>query len=255
MLVYKSKQDTQNDIERRESGVQDSELTPGNFDTTTIWNKIAGDYDKEIATDEFWMGIGLLRRWLIGKAKGDVLEVSAGTGRNFEHYKSDHVTSLTFTDKSPSMLEEAKSKFEQYSDNFKKAFVGFKRADVQEIGSLTTDDGKPMKFDTVIDTFGLCSCSDPVEAILGMVNACKDSEDARILLLEHGRSHYDWLNNLLDKNADKHVSKWGCWWNRDFMSVFEDERVTRELDIEKVSRWHLGTTYYVIAKKKSNSTT
>jgi hypothetical protein len=75
MLVYKSKQDTQNDIVRRESGEEDSELTPGNFDTSTIWNKIAADYDKEIATDEFWMGLGLLRRWLIGKAKVLVLKL------------------------------------------------------------------------------------------------------------------------------------------------------------------------------------
>jgi methyltransferase OMS1 len=149
------------------------------------------------------------------------------------------------------MLQEAKSKFEQYSDKFKRAFINFKRADVQDIATLTTDDGKPAKFDTVIDTFGLCSCSDPVEAIISMANACNDSENSRILLLEHGRSHYEWLNNLLDKNADKHVSKWGCWWNRDFMKIFEDERVTREIDVEKVSRWHLGTTYYVIAKKKS----
>jgi hypothetical protein len=69
MLVYKSKKDTQKDIERQASGEENSELTPRNFDTSTIWNKIAGDYDKEIATDEFWMGIGLLRRWLIGNAK------------------------------------------------------------------------------------------------------------------------------------------------------------------------------------------
>jgi methyltransferase OMS1 len=148
------------------------------------------------------------------------------------------------------MLEQAQSKFEQYSDKFKQAFVNFQKADIQDIDNLTTNDGKPQKFDTVIDTFGLCSCSDPVEALVSLANACKDSEDSRILLLEHGKSHYDWLNNLLDKNADKHVSKWGCWWNRDFMSIFEDERVTREIDIEKVSRWHLGTTYYVIAKKK-----
>jgi hypothetical protein len=69
MLVYKSKQDTQRDVERIESKEEVTTITPGNFDTTTIWNKIAGDYDKQISTDEFWMGIGLLRRWLISKAK------------------------------------------------------------------------------------------------------------------------------------------------------------------------------------------
>jgi hypothetical protein len=74
MLVYKSKQDAQKEVERRESGENASELTPRNFDTSTIWNKIAGDYDKEISTDEFWMGIGLLRRWLIGNAMVVVLK-------------------------------------------------------------------------------------------------------------------------------------------------------------------------------------
>lgn len=69
MLVYKSKQDTQKDIERIESNGELATINPDNFDTTTIWNKIAGEYDKQISTDEFWMGIGLLRRWLIGKAK------------------------------------------------------------------------------------------------------------------------------------------------------------------------------------------
>ncbi|CAM0141498.1 hypothetical protein VKS41_003787 [Umbelopsis sp. WA50703] len=248
MLVYKSKQDTQRDVERIESKEEVTTITPGNFDTTTIWNKIASDYDKQISTDEFWMGIGLLRRWLISKAKGDVLEVSAGTCRNAKYYQPDQVTSLTFTDKSEAMLDQAQSKFSEYKDKFKKTFVGFQQASIQEVGQL-----KGQKFDTVIDTFGLCSCDDPVEALISLTRACKDDEDSRILLLEHGKSHYDWLNNLLDKNADKHVTKWGCWWNRDFMTIFDDERVRNELDIEQVSRWHLGTTYYVVAKKKSAS--
>jgi methyltransferase OMS1 len=32
------------------------------------------------------MGIKLLRRWLVKSAKGRVLEVSAGTGRNLPYY-------------------------------------------------------------------------------------------------------------------------------------------------------------------------
>jgi hypothetical protein len=38
--------------------------------------------------------------------------------------------------------------------------------------------------------------------------------DGRILLLEHGRSHYGWLNRLLDEGESQHHERWGCQWNK-----------------------------------------
>lgn len=167
-----------------------------------------------------------------------MLEVSTGTGRNFDYYKSDQVTSATFTDRHEPMLNEAKEKYlSSYKDKFHKVF--FEKANVEEV--------KNKKYDTIVDTFGLCSCGDPVEALVQLADSCK-SEDSRILLLEHGRSHYDWLNKLLDSNLDKHVKQWGCWWNRDIMGLFDDERVKQKLEVVQVSRWHLGTTCYIVAK-------
>ncbi|KAI8142791.1 hypothetical protein BJV82DRAFT_614289 [Fennellomyces sp. T-0311] len=213
-----------------------------NFDTAPVWNKIAKDYDKEISWDELVMGIGLMRRFLIGQAKGDVLEVSTGTGRNFEYYKPDQMDSATFTDRNPGMLAEASSKFDKFKERFHKTFVEFKKANV--------DEQPAGRFDTVVDTFGLCSCDDPEVALISLAESCKPSEESRILLLEHGRSHYDWLNRILDSNVDKHVMKWGCWWNRDLMGLFEREKVKEKLEIVKVHRWHLGTTCYVVAKPR-----
>ncbi|KAI9366629.1 hypothetical protein BD770DRAFT_311392 [Pilaira anomala] len=237
MLVFKSKNDTNDMIAG--NGPEDPTVTPKSFDTTGVWATVAKKYDDEINWDEIIMGMGLLRRWLIGKAKGDVLEVSTGTGRNFSYYKPDQVTSATFTDRHEPMLNQAKEKFEAYKDKFHNAF--FETASVEE--------KQVKKYDTIVDTFGLCSCQDPVEALVQFADQCKSSE-SRVLLLEHGRSHYDWLNRLLDTNLDKHVKQWGCWWNRDIMGLFEDERVKDKLEIEKVSRYHFGTTCYIIAKPK-----
>ncbi|KAI7903365.1 uncharacterized protein BX663DRAFT_508366 [Cokeromyces recurvatus] len=236
MLVFKSKNDTQEIL--TEEYKKDSTVTPNNFDTSPIWESVAKKYDQEIGWDEIVMGVVLLRRWLVSKAKGNVLEVSTGTGRNFDYYKSDQIDSITFTDRHGSMLNEAKQKYlDYYKDKFHQAF--FETSNVEEV--------KDKKYDTIIDTFGLCSCSDPVEALVQLADSCK-SDDSQILLLEHGRSYYDWLNRLLDSNVDKHVTKWGCWWNRDIMNLFNDERVKQRVEVVKMSRWHLGTTYYIIAK-------
>ncbi|KAI7849961.1 hypothetical protein BDC45DRAFT_447908 [Circinella umbellata] len=242
MLVFKSKSDTanQNDPEKRDQ--QQQQKSAENFDTSPVWEKIAKSYDKEIDWDELIMGIGVMRRFLIGQAKGDVLEVSTGTGRNFDYYKPEQTDSIRYTDRNQGMLAEATSKFDKFKDNFHKTFVEFKQGNVNE---------QPAgRFNTVVDTFGLCSCGDPEEALISMADACKPNEESRILLLEHGRSHYDWLNRILDSNVDKHVTKWGCWWNRDLMGLFEKEKVKEKLEIVKVHRFHLGTTCYIIAKPR-----
>ena len=97
-------------------------------------------------------------------------------------------------------------------------------------------------FDTVCDTFGLCSFEDPQQALQEMERVCKD--EGEILLLEHGRSHYDWLNAILDKNSHRHTARWGCVWNRDI------EKMVLEagLEVKSMTRWHFGTTYMIHAK-------
>lgn len=45
-----------------------------------IFGKSAPRYDSEIGFDETVMGLNLLRRWMLWKANGDVLEVGGGTG-------------------------------------------------------------------------------------------------------------------------------------------------------------------------------
>ena len=72
--------------------------------------------------------------------------------------------------------------------------------------------------------------------------ACK--KDGRILLLEHGRSSYSWLNRILDDGAARHCRRWACNWNLDITEIVQQAG----LHIVHSSRWHFGTTYVVIAE-------
>lgn len=57
------------------------------------------------------MGLRLMRRLLMRHAHGDVLETSAGTGRNLPYYPLRRLRSLTLTDTSRPMLVNAADKY------------------------------------------------------------------------------------------------------------------------------------------------
>lgn len=212
-------------------------------DLSRVFDNIAGKYDGEIDSTEFWTGMKLMRKRLIGQAKGDVLEVAVGTARNLNYYKADQMSSLTLTDTSKPMLDVAKSKWEELL----KQQPGLGRRmpsyfHVADAHRLPAPEGT---FDTVVSTFGICSCADPVAELKELARVCKP--DGRILLLEHGRATWDIVNEVLDKRAEGHARRWGCWWNRDVLKVVNDAG----LDIEYVRRWHFGTTFYIIAAPRS----
>lgn len=54
----------------------------------SAFDAIADKYDAAVGSEEWGMGFPLLRKWLLNHASGDVLEISAGTGRNLPHYRS-----------------------------------------------------------------------------------------------------------------------------------------------------------------------
>lgn len=64
----------------------------------------------------------------------------------------------------------------------KTSMVKFHQQDCQQLRSCFPN----ASFDTVIDTFGLCSVEDPVAMLREMARVCKP--DGRVYLLEHGRS-------------------------------------------------------------------
>ena len=241
-------------------------------DVSSTYDAIAPSFDSHVDLTESSMGITSMRRDLARRAWGDVLEVSIGTGRNLGYYnwpssfsgKPDvktgkekemgKVRSFTAVDKSKEMLEIAHDKFSALfpgilgvrwvvgDASFPKTIPPPPKNANERSGHL-----QHKKYDTIVQTMGLCSVADPV-ALLRNLGDHVVEEEGRILLLEHGRSKWDWLNRVLDNGAEEHARKFGCWWNRDF------EGVIREcgLEVVKVERpkwWHGGTTWVIELKK------
>ncbi len=182
------------------------------------------------------MGINLLRRALLYfHAKGTVLEVGAGTGRNIGYYPSA-IQKVVLTDSSDKMLLKAKEKLSKLSSDKRERYDVI----VADAANLQYDDNS---FDTIVDTFGLCSFDDPVAVLKELKRVCK--ADGKILLLEHGRSRsFVGLSSYLDKHSERHAMNWGCVWNRDIANIVESSG----LEVDKLDTWHFGTTYYIVCR-------
>lgn len=199
-----------------------------------IFGSLSSTYDSTVGRDEIVMGMPLLRWWLLRQARGDVLEVASGTGSNLYWYDLRRCR-VTATDASRLMLETAAKKIgrsKTWADNIE-------LRQVDACGLADAFSGR--RFDTVVDAFGLCSFEDPTLALDNMQRCC--SPEGKLLLLEHGRSHYAFLNRLLDKYAARHLQSWGCSWNRDI------EAIVRGAGLQVISlrRFHFGTTYLIVA--------
>mmetsp|Transcript_16734 Transcript_16734/g.29620 ORF Transcript_16734/g.29620 Transcript_16734/m.29620 type:complete len:256 (+) Transcript_16734:157-924(+) len=197
------------------------------------FERLGSTYDDKIGLSERLGGILGYREKLVGGAEGKTLEVAAGTGRNIEYYPKN--SQVTFVDLSDSMLQVAREKARKTN-----LHAMFALADCTD---LPFEDNT---FDNVVDTFGLCSFSDPVAALREMKRVCKPG--GHIRLLEHGKSAhgYSLVNTYLDKRVDKHVERWGCWWNRDISEIVEK---CGGLTQESEEYHHFGTTYALILRK------
>ncbi|KAI1208179.1 uncharacterized protein F4807DRAFT_431878 [Annulohypoxylon truncatum] len=94
----------------------------------------------------------------------------------------------------------------------------------------------PQKYDTILQTFGLCSVRDPVLLLSTMAHSLVP-DTGRIVLLEHGRSWWELVNGLLDRSARGHFERFGCWWNRDIEVVVRTaERAVPGLEVVRLER-------------------
>ena len=134
-----------------------------------VWDKSAPSYDKQIAFfEKTWFGGG--REWVGERARGRVLEVAIGTGRNLPHYPAG--AAVTGIELSPAMLAIARQRA---------AGLG-RDADLQE-GDAERLPFADASFDTVVCALSLCTIPNPAAAIGEMNRVLVPG--GRLLLLDH----------------------------------------------------------------------
>lgn len=212
-------------------------------DLSGFYDGLAAEYDSDVGTEEMMSFMGGKRKWLMRHCKGDVLEVASGTGRNIEYLDPTVVRSYTFLDASRKMMDVCYDKFHERWPNFERAkFVVGKAEELVKL-SAAGPSGRTFRYDTIVETFGLCSHEDPVQALKNMRALLKPG--GRIVLLEHGRGEYAFINKILDRRAHKHSEKWGCRWNLDIGDLVDESG----LEITEEKRAHLGTTWMLVCKR------
>ena len=207
-------------------------------DVSDRYDKTARSFDSEVGYTEWVMGIGKRRKRLAEMAKGNVLEVGVGTGRNSEYYDLKRCKTITMIDQSAEMMEIARKKFQ-----------GTRRSRLHRAIQLTRTRGPPGIQGLPIHHPVRPRChpdSPPRLRHHSPDHGPFNAENGQILLLEHGRSRFAWLNSLLDKHAAAHADKHGCWWNKDIGKIVEDSG----LEVVAMRRYHLGTTWWVELRPK-----
>ena len=170
------------------------------------YNRFAPWYDFMVAMPEF-LGIGALRRKILERASGEILEIAVGTGRNLVYYRRN--CRITAVDSSTAMLGIAQKRAETLG--LKVNFL------VMDSESLAFREGS---FDIVVDSMSICTFPDPLAALKEMARVCRDG--GRILLLEHGRSDRGWIGRWQDRRADTHAKQLGCRWNREPLDLVQE---------------------------------
>lgn len=204
-------------------------------DVRNRYDKTAETFDSDVDLMEKLGGINRLRKRLCQKATGHVLEASVGTGRNTKYYPltKRKIKTVTMVDTSSEMIRVARSKWTETNAWFINAIFRIQDA------AIPVPCPGPNGFDTVVQTMGICSTPDPEELLRNLGNMT-NQDGGRILLLEHGKSHYKWLNDVLDKIAPAHANRHGCWFNKDIGKIVERSG----LQVVEAKRYHFGTLWW-----------
>ena len=136
------------------------------------WDRSAGAYDRSIGFFEKLM-LGDGRQWIGSRARGDVLEIGVGTGRNLAEYPPE--IRLTGIDISQEMLRRARARASEVGRD-----VELSVADAQRL------DFPDARFDTVVFSLALCSIPDDRAAVREAKRVLRPG--GRLLAIEHVRS-------------------------------------------------------------------
>jgi ubiquinone/menaquinone biosynthesis C-methylase UbiE len=173
----------------------------------SAYDVIAPQYDKKIWFDQHILGVARLRKNLLSKATGKILDVACGTGINIPFFPT--VSDIMAVDLSPNMLEVARMNATKHGLNVNLA--------VMDAEHLEFPDGS---FDTLVSTLSTCTFPNPLKALEEIKRVCKPN--GLILLLEHGHSSLPWLAKYQDRHEYQHYEDHaGCRWNQEPLNLVQ----------------------------------
>jgi ubiquinone/menaquinone biosynthesis C-methylase UbiE len=179
------------------------------------------------------LGLSRLRRKLLRRASGKVLEVAVGTGKNLPYYQRDR--RIIALDLSSEMLKVARNRVANLS-----LPISFLVADAEALPF------RGNSFDTVVSSLSTCTFPDPVGALKEMARVCR--REGRVLLLEHGRSDREPLGRWQDRHADQFAKPLGCHWNREPIDMVRKAG----LEVNAGRRFFLGIFHQIEAAPGSS---
>ncbi|KAJ9503062.1 hypothetical protein H2202_001215 [Exophiala xenobiotica] len=269
--------------------VRESELLdlPQNADVSSRWMDLSRNFDDEVEFSEKFMLLGRRRKNLCQQAVGNVLEVSAGTGRNLDYYNLDpirtprakRIKSLVFNDLSEIMVYQAQKKFDQLQENTQsiakfRGPVRFVVGDASDKRLIARPEGG---FDTIVQTMGVCSMANPVAFLkrLGELVRQPGEESTGLdmkALAEEESKRKDYgadEGEQMDKGGKILLLEHGRSYH-EFVNRFLDNNAklhahrygcwnNKDIDqvikdsgliIESKKRYHLGTTYEYVLRPK-----
>lgn len=176
-----------------------------------------------------FLGLRSLRRQLLRRASGNVLEIAVGTGKNLPYYIQDR--RIIALDLSIEMIKVAR----QRAANLPcPVFLVVADAEALPFASRS--------FDSIISSLSACTFPNPVESLKEMARVCRTA--GSVLLLEHGRSDRDSLGRWQDRHADQFAKPLGCHWNREPLELAK----TAGLKIVEARRSMFGIFHRIEAK-------
>lgn len=210
--------------------------TPGLDAETTrmreIMDQLAPGYDRQMGFYEKLL-FGSSREWVCSQARGNVLEIAVGTGRNFPYYPRD--VTLTGIELSPAMLELAQVRARQ---------LGF-------VVDLCLGDAQALpfpaeRFETVVSTLSLCSIPNDRKAVQEVRRVLRPG--GCFLLLEHVRSPILPMRLVQRALNEVSVRREGDHLLREPLEHLRAEG----FDILRMERAKLGIVERVVARKPNN---
>lgn len=176
-------------------------------------------YDRFVMGSSQRAGLADARRDALSGARGEVLEIGAGTGLNLEAYPREGITRLVLTEPHEAMRRQIEAKLAGAPAPVEVVAASAERLPFEDAS-----------FDTVCGTLVLCEAPDPGSALDEIARVLRPG--GRFLFLEHVRS----ADPKLARRQDRWAPVWrfvsgGCNCNRDTLSTI----AASGLDLERHS--------------------